>query len=218
VGARQSAPGLGLDGHCRQMMSNRVVEFARELVALAELRLLDVADASVGVEADRRAESGGEQEEPVPGHHLANAGLVGDVRDDEPDQDDPKSDPGLSAGTPAEQRVRQHECARDAPQQSVLVGREDPRDIDRSEDAEGDHDRGKRVGPSPRQHERDQEADGEQQGTGRHANSSRSSASRTDHVESSPRRTQSRHTSTGGCSGRGSAHNARTTFPNMVTA
>ena len=44
-----------------------VVELAGQLLALAELRLIDVADPGVGVVADRSTERGGEQEEPVPG-------------------------------------------------------------------------------------------------------------------------------------------------------
>jgi len=66
VGCCQGTPGLGLDGDGRDVVADRVVEFSRELVALAEFGLLDVADAGVGVVTDRRAERGGEQEEPYP--------------------------------------------------------------------------------------------------------------------------------------------------------
>ncbi len=79
MGRRQGASGLGLDGDGRDVVADGVVQFAGELVALAELRLLDVADTAVGVVADRRAERGGEQEEAVPGHHLFGCGGVGDV-------------------------------------------------------------------------------------------------------------------------------------------
>ena len=54
--------------------------------------------------------------------------------------------------------------------------------------------------------------------SGRHARSWRSSVSSTDHATSTATSAQSRHTRTGGCAGRGSAHSARRTFPTMTTA
>ena len=53
--------------------------------------------------------------------------------------------------------------------------------------------------------------------TGGHATSSRRIPSRTDHGTRTPRSAQSRHTRTGGCEGRGSAHSARRAFLTMIT-
>jgi len=44
MGGCQGPPGLSLDGDGRDVVANRVVELASELVALAELGPLDVAD------------------------------------------------------------------------------------------------------------------------------------------------------------------------------
>ena len=91
-------PGHGLpeDGDRRDVVADGIVELAGELVALTEPCLLDVADAYGGLETDRRTERGGGQEEPVVGNHLASAGWIGDVRDDEPGQDDAQADHGFA--------------------------------------------------------------------------------------------------------------------------
>src|SRR4051794_40827365 len=82
-----------LGGTQQSLVADRVVQLARELVALAELGLRDVADARVGVVADRRAQRGREQEEPERAHHLASVGRIGDGRDSKPGQEDTEADP-----------------------------------------------------------------------------------------------------------------------------
>jgi hypothetical protein len=126
-----------------------------------------------GVEADRRAERGGEQEEPVPADHrpdLLKAGhphpgigrRIGDVGDGEPGEDDAEADRGLTAGAPAEQRVGQHEQTRDG-QQVGRVDDEDFRHVPREHRAEGDGCRGQGMGAAPQQRECHHHADGEHQ-------------------------------------------------------
>ena len=97
VGGGHDAAGLSLDGDGRDVVADGVMELAGQLVALTELGLLDVADPDVGVEADRRTERGGEQEEPVAGDHLGGRSRIGDVGDGEPGQDDREADGGLAA-------------------------------------------------------------------------------------------------------------------------
>jgi hypothetical protein len=94
VGCRQGTSGLGLDDDGGDVVAHGVVEFAGQLVALTERGLLDVADPGVGVEANRRADRGGEQEEPVRADHVGSGRGIGDVRDAKPGQDEPQARPG----------------------------------------------------------------------------------------------------------------------------
>jgi hypothetical protein len=52
VRGRQSLPRLGLDDDARHVVTDGVVQVASKLMALPELRLLDVPHAGGGVEAD----------------------------------------------------------------------------------------------------------------------------------------------------------------------
>ena len=70
VGGGHDAAGLSLDDDGRDVVADAVMELAGQLVALTQLGLLDVADPGIGVEADRRTERGGEQDQPVAGDHL----------------------------------------------------------------------------------------------------------------------------------------------------
>lgn len=74
--AARARPGLGLDGDGRHVMADRVVQLAGELVALAEFGLLDVADAGVGVVADRGAQRGGEAAENRKNPYPATTSVV----------------------------------------------------------------------------------------------------------------------------------------------
>jgi hypothetical protein len=161
VGSRQDPTGLGLHGDGRHVVADRIVQLARQHVALTQLGLLDVADPGVGMEPDGRAEGGGEQEEAVSGHHLGHPGRIGDVRDGEPGHDEPQADHRLAPGTPAEQRVRQHERRGDAPQQARLAGGEAPRHVNRRQRPEGERDRGQRAGAPPQQGEGDHDRGGQ---------------------------------------------------------
>jgi hypothetical protein len=48
------------------VVADNVVQLAGQLATLAQSGLLDVTDAGVGMEADRRTERGSEQKEPIP--------------------------------------------------------------------------------------------------------------------------------------------------------
>ena len=97
VGGGDHAAGLSPDDHGRDVVGDGVVQLAGQLVALTQLGLLDVADPGIGVEADRRTERGGEQDEPVAGDHLGGRSRVGDLGDGEPDEDHREADGGLAA-------------------------------------------------------------------------------------------------------------------------
>jgi hypothetical protein len=75
--------------------------------AFAGLGLVDVADADLRAIADRGAERGGEQEEPVRCDRIRQAGGVGHVGDGQPEQDDHEAAGGFPAGAPPEQGVGQ---------------------------------------------------------------------------------------------------------------
>ncbi len=66
MGGRDGTTCLGLDSDAGDVVGDGVVEFTSELFAFAGLGLVDVADADLLAIADRGAERGGEQEEPVP--------------------------------------------------------------------------------------------------------------------------------------------------------
>jgi hypothetical protein len=151
------ASGLGLDRDGRHVVADRVVQFAGELVAQAQLGLLDVTETGVGVEADRCAERGSEQEEPVPGDHLVKRCPVSDVGDREPNEDGPEAEDGLTASPPAQQGVGQDQRCRDAVQSSDIDGN-DPCELERDQGAERDRDRGERAGAPPQKTERDHDA------------------------------------------------------------
>src|SRR5215208_5789458 len=111
---------MGLDGDARDVVGDGVVEFTSQLFAFAGLGLVDVADADPRAIADRGAERGGEQEEPVPFDRLPQAGGVGDGGDGQPEQDDAEAACGFPTGAPPEQRVGQDQRRGDAIQQGAL--------------------------------------------------------------------------------------------------
>jgi hypothetical protein len=155
--------GLGLDDDAGDVVGDRVVEVTRQLLTLQSLGLVNVAGARVRVVADCSAQGCGEQEEGECTHHIRLAGRVGYVRDDQPGQDDHEADRGLPAGSPPEQRVCQDEYAPDARQQTSILAREDPRDVDSRQRAEGDRDRRQRMGAAPPQGSKDHNHGGEHQ-------------------------------------------------------
>jgi hypothetical protein len=97
------ATGLGLDGDGRHMVSDGVVQLARQLLALAELGLVPPVQPGAAPVPERRAESRGEQEDQSSAHHLAHGGAGGANHDRE--QHERQSDRGLATRAPSEQRV-----------------------------------------------------------------------------------------------------------------
>ena len=160
MGARHGSSRLGLDDDARHVVTDGVVQVAGEVVTLSQLGLLDLTHAGGGVETDGGPEGGGEQEEPVAGHDLPHRARIRDVGDAQPHQDDRESDDGLTARTPSQQRVRQHERDRDA-RQHGRVTRHDPCHVEDDQRAERDRDRSQRMGPPPQHAQGDHAADDE---------------------------------------------------------
>ena len=149
-------------------MGDRVVQLARELLALAQPGLVALAHPLAGPVADRRAERRREQEEHHAEEHVGD-GAGDDLEGGVGDEDEPHPDRRVAPGPPAQQRVgeEQQPCAGEEHRhRSVrrLVGEQARGGIEQRGAAECDDGHEQRVRATPEERDPDAQTHDEPRG------------------------------------------------------
>ena len=160
MGCGHDPAGLRTNRDRRDVVSDRVVQLPRQLLALAETHLVQFARPGRRPVANRGADRNRGQQEHSAEDRVADPGELGGGAQDPGDHDDPQSDPDLPPGSPADQRIgQQHDGRHHVQTDGRYAGEHSQYGAD-DRDPEREGHCPQRVGASP------QEADGD--GNGQH--------------------------------------------------